>query len=156
MWQVRTCDPWPLGWAEAVMAGGWCRAGEVPQSFRTPVLASWGLSQLCLDFPGRRGWADPGKQTLGSRGSSPKPHLPPGASCHHWHSWVCEMTAFLSKDSSALSSFKCTEPQAIYSIFSSVSEWLSESFHLCFTWEAQHLAALFESVCAPVRVCRGG
>lgn len=139
-----------------VVAGGWCRAGEVSQSFRAPVLPSWGLSQLCLDFPSRRGWADPGKQTLGCRGSSPNPRLPPGASCHQRHSWVCEMTALLSKDSSALSSFECVEPWAIYSIFSSVSEWLSESFHLRFRWEPQHLAVLFESVCVPVRVRRGG
>lgn len=135
---------------------GWCRAGEVPQSFRAPLLAPWGLSQLCLGFPGRGGWADPDKQTQGCRSSSPNPHLPPGASCHRWHSWVCEMTALLSKDSSALSCFKCAKPRAIYSIFSSVSEWLSESFHLRFRWEVQHLAVLFESVCAPVHVCRGG
>lgn len=66
------------------------------------------------------------------------------------------MTALLSKDSSALSSFKCAEPRAIYSIFSSVSEWHSESFHLRFRWEAQHLAVSFESMCVPVRVRRGG
>lgn len=95
-------------------------------------------------------------QTLGCRGSSPNPHLPPRACCHRWHFWLCEMTALLTKDSSALSSFECAEPWAIYSTFSSVSEWISESFHLCFRWEVQHLAEPFESVSVPVSACRGG
>lgn len=136
-WQDFTCDPWPLGWAGAVtqmVVQSW---GGLPGIH---VLTSWSLSRLCPDYAGQAQV----RQALGCRGSSPNPLITQRASL---------ALLGVQGDSSLIHRQLCSlllrvcPPRGTDSVFPSVSEWLSGSFHLC-----SEGAALLKTLCA----CTGG